>query len=115
MHAFQIGCWCAGAVFVYLYLRWWSSTPLVVSSSRESWRDTKAILLVAVAWVLLLVLPWSLYLGWTLSQIIAADVPIRRMRTVIYLAYALVSLGVFLIVQSTVMQWRERARLSTNR
>lgn len=110
-----IACYCAGALVIYMYLRWWSSGPLVVSNSRESWRDAKAILLVAAAWIFLLILPWSLYLGSTLSQVIAANVPMRRMRTLIYMAYALFSLGIFLVVQSAVMQLRERARRLANR
>jgi hypothetical protein len=86
----------AGAAF-YTYHAWVRSDRDAPLDSTALFRSGLIAIAIAVALVLVLVMPWALLNGWSLEQILGADVPYRvpyrRMVTLIWCVYALGSAG----------------------
>ena len=86
----------AGAAF-YTYYAWVRSDRDAPLDSTALFRSSLIAFGIAVALALVLVIPWALLNGFSLRQILAADVPYRvpyrRMVSTIWCVYALASAG----------------------
>jgi hypothetical protein len=94
----------AGAAF-YVYVAWIAPDRDDPKNSTKVFRDSIGLLGVSVAFALLLVLPWSIFEGWTLAQVAAADLPYRKMRSTIYVIYATSAAGGIGILHALVARY----------
>jgi hypothetical protein len=86
----------AGAAF-YTYYAWVRSNRDSPLDSSALFRSSLIAFAIAVALALVLIMPWALLNGWSLEQILAADVPYqapyRRMVSTIWCIYAFTAAG----------------------
>ena len=99
----------AGAAFYTYYasIRSDRDAPL---DSTALFRSSLIAFAIAVALALVLVLPWAFLSGWTLEQILAADVPYRvpyrRLVSLIWCVYAFASAGSLWMVHAIIARIR---------
>jgi hypothetical protein len=93
----------AGAAF-YTYYAWVRSDRDAPLDSTALFRSSLIAFAIAVALALFLVMPWALLTGWSLEQILAADIPYRipyrRLVSLIWCVYAFASAGSLWLVHA---------------
>ena len=93
----------AGAAF-YTYHAWVRSDRDAPLDSTALFRSSLIAFAIAVTLALFLVMPWALLTGWSLEQILAADIPYRipyrRLVMTIECVYACVSAGSLWLVHA---------------
>jgi len=82
----------AGAAF-YVYIAWIAPDRDDPKAAAKVFRNAIGLLCFSAGFALLLVLPWSIFEGWSLAQVAVADLPFRKMRTAIYAIYASAAAG----------------------
>jgi hypothetical protein len=110
MDAIQFTCLFVGATAVYLYRRHLASEPLIATNSSDAWNDAKWLLLGAAAWVLLIILPWSLFLHYSPYDVLTGNVPRNSIRKAIYVVYVVGLLGILLLLQALALSFVGRDR-----
>jgi|SRR5688572_13243024 len=98
----------AGAA-LYVYCAWLADDRDNPRDARKVFRESIGILLFAVAFAVLLLLPWALFEGWSLKAVVLADLPYRKMRSAVYAVYAAVTAGGIGILHSAVAKLSSRS------
>ncbi len=95
---------------IYIYRRHRASEALIATNSSDAWNDAKWLLLGAAAWVLGIILPWSLSQHSALFDVLTANVPRNSFRKVIYVVYVVGLLAILLLLQAAVLYLVGRRR-----
>ena len=109
-YAIPISCF-AGILF-YIYNAWLAPDRDNPSSSAALLKNALAMFLIAAAFALLFVLPWTMFYGWSVHDVVTANVP-KRIDTAVYAIYASCCAGLLALVHAGVAnacaRWRARA------
>ena len=82
----------AGVAF-YTYVAWLAPDRDDPRNAKKVFRNSIGLLGFSLTFALLLILPWSIFEGWSLAQVAAADLPYRKMRSAVYAIYASAAAG----------------------
>jgi hypothetical protein len=103
---------CLAGVAFYIYFAWVRSDRDAPLDSTALFRSSLIAFAIAVVLVLILVMPWALLNGWSLEQILAADVPYRvpyrRMVSTIWCVYAFATAGSLWMVHAIIARLLRR-------
>ena len=99
----------AGVLF-YGYLAWLAPDRDDPKDAKKVLRNSVGLLGISVAFAVLLVLPWSLFEGWSFAQVASASLPYRKMRSAIYAIYASLAAGCLGLLHALIASWLARAR-----
>jgi hypothetical protein len=101
---------CLAGAAIDTYYAWVRSDRDAPLNSTALFRSGLVAFAISVALALVVVMPWALLSGWTLEQILAADVPYRvpyrRMVSMIWCVYAFASAGSLWMIHGIVARIR---------
>lgn len=110
MENYAISLSLLGGFAFYVYAAWLAPDRDDPGNAKEVFRNSLGLAAISAALAILLVLPWSLYEGWSLAQVATADLPYRKMRTAIYAIYGGLSGSAFGLIHALVARLLARAR-----
>jgi len=99
----------AGALF-YWYTVWLAADRDDPKDATKAFRGAVGMLSIALALLVLLVVPWALFEGWSFTQVVTADLPYRKANTTIYAIYASASAGCTCMLHALVAACASRIR-----
>ena len=101
----------AGVLF-YWYVAWLAPDRDTPKDVNKALRGSLGLLGVSLALLVFLVLPWSIFEGWSITQVATADLPHAKMRTAVYAIYAAAVAGALGILHALVAALVSRAKPS---
>ena len=99
----------AGGIF-YAYVTRVAPDRDRPTNARKIFRNAVGLLGISAALLVLLVLPWWVFEGWSLAQVAGAELPYRSMRTTIYAIYASAAAGGLGVLHAFVAKYVFRTR-----
>jgi hypothetical protein len=94
MEIYAIPLSIAGGLVFYLYVAWLAPDRDDPRNARKVLRNSVGVLAIALALTVLLILPWAIFEHWSVAQVLAADLPYRKMRSTVWAIYGAATAGV---------------------
>lgn len=102
---------CAGGVLFYIYCAWLAPDRDDPKAAPALLKNALGLFAFAAAFVLLFVLPWALYYGWSFAQVAAADLP-NRFDSAVWAIYGALCAGFLALAHAGIAAVLTRSRQS---
>ena len=112
MESYAIPLSLVGGVVFYAYIAWVAPHRDDPKDSKKVFRNSIGLLGLSLALALLLILPWSIFEGWSITQVATADLPYRKIRTTIYAVYASAAAGSLGVLHAAIAKYFFRTKLA---
>ena len=91
-----------------MYVAWLAHDRVDPNNVRKVLRESLWLIAFTMAFVVLLLVPWVLVMGWSLRDVVSADLPYSKMRTTVYAVYGGLTAGLLGLLHAAIVALRIR-------